>query len=382
VSWNLAKKHKRVLFIEPPFTIFSPLKTFLSWKQLLNFGKLKQRSENLYTYSPWKIFPASLPPNGIIDWDGLSRKIIMNAIRSITKKLMMNKPVLWVYFSEHQYDYYGEFDEVAVVVDWHDKFATDSSCPISIDWVIKAIEQKKRKEEKLIAKADIIFTVSRPLLHELEHKHKNVYLVSNGVDFEHFDNYTNESLCNLSLEKIKKPILIFLGMMHYKVDFKLLDYIAETHPEMTLMLIGNKNINYEEDIKQFDVLVKRKNVIYIGRIEKEEIPRYLNIADVCLLPMKNIEFNKYANCLKLWEYLAAGKPVVATNHGVDYNGEELIYIAKDRNEYLKLIAKALEDGHKHELIEKRKQFAKENSWDKKVDLMLQILDRYLKDKGI
>jgi len=374
VAYYLSKRN-RVLFIQPPFTIFSLVTAKVSWKHLFSLGRLVQKNSNYFIYSPLKIFPASLPFNKIINWNNISKKIIVKNIRRIIIKTKIINPILWVYFDEIQYDYYGEFGEKLVVVDWYDKHSANSGST-STDWVKKAMEVNKNIERRLIENADVIFAASKLLKKELKSEHKKVYHVSNGVDFEYFENYDySHDLPLNKYEDMKRPILAFLGMMHYIVDFELLNYVADENLEWNVLLMGHNNLSDEEDKKQFKKLINRKNVVYTGLIKKTEIPYYLNFADVCLLPMKKIAMNKYADPLKLWEYFASGKPVVAVNQGEDYSGKGLIYMADNRNQFIDAISKALAEGNDSTLRWERKQIAKQNSWDKKVDEMIKYVEK-------
>jgi hypothetical protein len=124
----------------------------------------------------------------------------------------------------------------------------------------------------------------------------------------------------------------------------------------------------------------KKNVFYTGELKKEAIPAYLTHMDVCLLPLKNTEFNRFSNPLKLCQYLAAGKPIVAVDVGIKYDFHEFIETAHDKDEFIKKIEKCLEERRGEGLAEKRKNVAKNNSWAVRVDSMLQIIDRELEKK--
>ena len=52
-------------------------------------------------------------------------------------------------------------------------------------------------------------------------------------------------------------------------------------------------------------------LILTGRIPYDAIPKYLAAADVCLLPFHTVPATKHIVPIKLYEYMAAAKPVIA-----------------------------------------------------------------------
>lgn len=377
VAWALAKNNK-VLFAEPPFSVVSPLKDKnISWRQLLNLGRLKYQGRNLYSYSLFKLLPLSLPFSEQLHFDAINKKIIFYNLKQVTKRLNIKDPILLVFFSGKQYDYYGLFNEAITVGDLYDKF----TAPSWDGMLQEHIDYLQQLENKIIKSVDIIFTVSQHLYCELKSLHRNVFLVPNGVDYESFEIESTSNSKVLICEKLKRPVIGFLGMMHYIVDFELLNYVAESHPEWTVLLMGKENIHGGDDKLYFNNLMNKNNVVYVGELERLMIPTYLEITDVCLMPMKKIELNRYADQpLKMWEYLAAGKPIVAVDQGCDYGLNEFIKFAKSNEGFVKAIEESLSINNDIELINKRKIFARENSWDQRVEQMMRIIDEFLSKK--
>lgn len=372
MAWALAKENK-VLFVEPPFTLLAPLRDRnISWRQLLNIGRLKHQGRNLYSFPPLKLFPPFLSCSSCFNFDAANKKNVFNQLKNCVQKLNFKNPVLWVFFSDRQYDYYGLFNESVTVGDLYDKFTT----PTWEGMLPKHIEPLRQMQNTIIEKSDIIFTVSKLLFEEFSQIHKNVFLVPNGVDFESFESSNGP----IKIGKLKKPVLGFLGMLHYKVDFNLLYYIAQTHPEWTLLLMGKDNIHSNSDRLIFERLKKKDNVVWTREIERESIPSFLNSVDVCIVPLKKIAMNRYANYLKIWEYLAAGKPIVSVDQGISYEYPDLIRLADSKEEFVDNIAKALKEDTDEELVKQRKNVAMTNSWDSRVREMLDIIDGFLLKK--
>jgi glycosyltransferase involved in cell wall biosynthesis len=245
------------------------------------------------------------------------------------------------------------------------------------------IQSLQQLQDTIINKADIIFTVSQPLYDEFKLLHNKVYLVPNGVDYESFEDQCGAGYGVDTLKKLRRPILGYLGMMHYKVDFHLLDSIAENHPKWMLLLMGKDNIHVNEDRKIFNKLLKRENVIWCKEITRTAIPCFLDAVDVCIVPLKKLDMNRYANYLKIWEYLAAGKPIVAINQDADLGAaKHFISVVDDKHGFERAIENVLsesdEEGDK--LKKARIAFAKSNTWDHRVEQMMGVIDKFLKEK--
>ena len=226
-------------------------------------------------------------------------------------------------------------------------------------------------------KADIVFAVSRGLFDDAKKFNENCYLIPNGVDCDLY-RLPVAVPANSKLERIRRPILGYLGILHYMVDFDLLNYLAESRPDWSILLMGRKLIKVPEDKACFAALTEKENVHYAGEIARKEIPAFLQSLDVCLMPFKNTESNRYApGPLKLWEYLAVGKPIVAVDQGIEYHYQNLIKIASDKEGFVNCIEEALREKDP-QLIAERKQAAQENSWDKRVDRMMELVEAELK----
>ncbi|MGR3303176.1 MAG: glycosyltransferase [Candidatus Scalindua sp.] len=377
VAWNLAKNN-RVLFVEPPLTFLQPFRDIdLNWKHLLTLGRLRNPGRMLYTYSPVRLLPLSLPGSQRLNYYERDKQRTFRRLKRIMKKLSFHNPVLWVYYSEPQYDYYNLFDEKIRVADWYDKFGTGSG----VELTTSQIKTIKKREENILKNSNVIFASSRMLYDDLKKEYLNSYYVPHGVDYESFVLKSKKTKRQdiLHIHRMKGHVLCYLGVLHYRVDFELLDFIAETHPEWSMILMGMYWLHNSTDKALFDSLIKRRNVTYLGEIQRKDIPLYLESVDVCLVPNKRIEFNLYSAQLKILEYLAAGKPIVAVDLGIEYEYSDFIRIAKTKENFAEMIGEALEDeGQNGEsLAEARKKIARHNSWESRVNQMIEIIDSHL-----
>jgi glycosyltransferase involved in cell wall biosynthesis len=173
--------------------------------------------------------------------------------------------------------------------------------------------------------------------------------------------------------KIKKPILGFLGTIQYWIDFDLIRFIAFKNPGWSIVMIGP--IGRLAEIEKIKSL---PNVYLLGRKPYQEVPNYVKAFDVCLNPYKIDEVSKSCSPLKLYEYLASGKPIVSVDMPEARKFKNLIEIGLDYEDFLEKIQKVLdclpEDKAK---IEMRIREAEKHSWDSRFLELEKILEKYL-----
>lgn len=141
--------------------------------------------------------------------------------------------------------------------------------------------------------------------------------VSNGVDCSLFKPMKVNKLRSKLLDETKaKKLLVFSGKLDHVshiVDMvKVLPLLGDSYG---LVIIGDGDEKYrlEELASKLDISSK---VLFLGRLQQDNIPKYLNCADVLIAPFKKEKGVEYASNLKIFEYMAIGKPIVASDVGL------------------------------------------------------------------
>lgn len=376
VARRLVKKN-RVLWVAPPIPFIGLLfpkhynLTHYSFKTLFNLGRLKYQGCNLWVYCPVQFFPTWYKIPFIYK---INKLLIFKALQSVVKRLNFRNPILWLYKNRCDYEYYGLFNEKMIIYDCYDIQMAFQGFNHGDAWLKSVLDW----ESKAIEKADIVFTVSKKLYNDFAKIKKKTHLIPNGVDYDFFQSNKRKGN-NINLMEIRKPILGHHGIYHYKLDFELLNYLAENRPSWSILLIGKNLTKVSEDRSLFEKLINRENVYYTGVVSLEQLPLYLQGCDLFLMPMKRLEFNRYADPLKLWEYLAVGKPIVAVDQGVEYQYQHLIKVAPDKEGFVRCVEESLCEDNS-ELVAERKRVARENSWDKRVDRMMELIEAELQHR--
>jgi glycosyltransferase involved in cell wall biosynthesis len=366
---RLAQRGHRVLYVDPQLGISGWLKWFLRGRVGLRdlFLWSRKASPNLTIFS--LVF---MPPR--YRWGRRINDFVRReGARVLSKKLGMRDPLLWIYHPDGV-SFVGRMREQMVAYDCVDEY---SSFP--------AYSSKNRRreiisnEQKLLRKASVVFTTSKPLQEAKKGFNSNTYLVHNVADVSHFSRaYFEELSVPDDLTKISKPIIGFVGSLDdYKVDFDLLDYLAKARPEWSIVLVGP--VGEGDRSTSVDQLRTYRNVYFLGLKPYSDLPNYLRAFDACIIPYRLNEYNRYSFPLKVFEFLASGKPVVATDLPSLHEQRDVLRIASSPEEFIEQISEALAENSR--LAKKRVEVAKTNTWDHRVDQLLSIVSRHLSGKN-
>lgn len=310
--------------------------------------KVTKVSSNVYVYSDINFF---LKP----------QETIKN-IKKIALELNFGDIVTWSFFP-FMAPYWRELGQKLIVFDAVDNWLLHSSYKKYEDKLKKAYETVKTE-------ADLIFAVSKNLLHFFDDQ-QNVYWIPNGVDFKHYNK--SFPLVNRDIADIPKPIIGYVGVMQNKVDFELVKYLAKNNPQKSIVLVGP--VWNEQDANKL-ALEKELNVYFLGYKKYEEAPMYIQQFDIGIVPHVTAGFAASTNPMKIYEYLACGKPVVSTENIGTENLNDMIASSNDYKIFNDNINKLLIEDNP-DLQKKRQDFAKKHSWFNMVNKMLELVDNRL-----
>ncbi|PWV55804.1 glycosyltransferase [Chitinophaga sp. S165] len=225
------------------------------------------------------------------------------------------------------------------------------------------VDYWKKHGEKLeplhIAKADVAVANSNYLADMLRKYNPKSYYVGQGCDLSLFD-ASREYPLPADMEGIDRPIIGYVGALNsLRLDIGILEHIAKGQ-DWSVVLVGPEDEEFRKSI-----LHQLPNVHFLGRKELKELPAYINAFDVCINPQQVNVLTVGNYPLKIDEYLALGKPVVATATRTMEYFDSHTYLARNANEYVTLINKALEEDSP-ELRERRIEFARSHSWENSV----------------
>jgi glycosyltransferase involved in cell wall biosynthesis len=294
-------QHNRVLFVDPAIA----LSTFIAHPR--QFSKLttklrrwmqgpRQVSENLYIYYPPPLFvsPGHLPSN-----DALNRRWLGWVIKRTAARLGLHEPILWLY-DPYLIEPNGQFGEKLVCYDCND----DTSSFASLDYKQRNM---RNSDDRVTERADLVLATSRELYRRKRTLNDNVHYLPSGVDFELFNSARDPGLApSDDLAAIPGPVIAYVGSMtNYRIEWEWIEALARGMPEATIVLIGPLIEPAPEAVARL------ANVRFVGPKPPAELPRYLKLCHVGIVPYKGEDFLKACQPTKTFEYLAAGLGVVS-----------------------------------------------------------------------
>ncbi|HSL26875.1 MAG TPA: polysaccharide pyruvyl transferase family protein [Acidimicrobiia bacterium] len=220
--------------------------------------------------------------------------------------------------------------------------------------------------------ADVVAASAVDLLASVQRDRPDAILCPNGVDFRHFagahPDTPPEDLAQVVAQG--KPIVGYYGALAEWVDYDLIDYAARALPDHQFVLIGPDYDGSMTGTPAFDL----PNVVWLGVKRYGDLPDYLHYCDVATVPFGLNEVTHSVSPLKLFEYMAGGRPVVtpALRECANYPA---VLIAQDRDDYVAKLKEATRLRHdpSHQALLRRT--ARANTWDRRVGTLLDAVAR-------
>lgn len=230
-------------------------------------------------------------------------------------------------------------------------------------------------EPELIAKSDVCTANSTYLANYCRQYNPESYYVGQGCELEAFTGYRDKGL-PADMVNIQRPVIGYVGALQsIRLDMELLAYIAEQRPDWSIVLVGP-----EDDEFKASRLHDIKNIYFLGGKKPDELPQYINAFDVCLNPqlVNPVTIGNYPR--KIDEYLAMGKPVVATATEAMSIFSAHTYLAVTKDDYLELINKALVENTE-QLQQERVAFASSHTWENSAGEIYKAINSIEHKKG-
>lgn len=166
-------------------------------------------------------------------------------------------------------------------------------------------------------------------------------------------------------------VIGFVGNLdELRIDYPLLKKVALAFPEHTLLLVGPVNSPEPAAIG----LDQLPNVVFAGSRRLHELPPLLQHIDCALIPFLCNTLTKSIYPLKINEYLAAGKAVVATAFSEDIRTfAHCICLAEDHNAFIRQVGTALSENQTP-LIQHRLDTADSNTWTARIAQLETVIE--------
>lgn len=216
---------------------------------------------------------------------------------------------------------------------------------------------------RLLDRVDLVVATARRLVDRARERRggQGVIYVPNGVDYDHF---AGEHAEPADLAGIPRPRALYVGSLEPWFDTETVVAAARAHPTYRFIIIGPKRID-------IGALRGLHNVEILGPRPYDIIPAYMAHADVGVIPFRPSESIQAAHPIKVYEYLATGLPVVATDWEELAAMDAPIRRTASAEEFASAVEAAVQDPGDPA---PRRAFARANAWSARFEVVEQALN--------
>lgn len=355
-------KHNRVLFVDYPLDRITIIKHKQKPLIAKRINLIRTKTDNLKEVQKnlWRFFPLCILESvNWIPFTGLFRVVnkINNLryaaeIRSAIKKLGFKNYLLFIDNDLFRSYHLKEMLQPSLSIYYLRDYL------LSVDYWHK---HGPKLASEIIRKSDMVIANSTYLTDIANAYNKNIYYVRQGCDIQNFD---SKKITNIpkDMAAIKPPIIGYTGALNIiRLDINLLEWIATNKPGWNLVLIGPQDNAFKNS-----KLHKMSNVFFMGAKKEEELLHYVASFDVAINPqlLNSVTIGNYPR--KIVEYLAMGKPVVATETNAMHIFKQQVYLATTKENFVELIEKALQENAPEKKLA-RINFASTHTWENSVE---------------
>lgn len=352
---QLLERHPQaqILWVGPPTDLWN-----LQGLKSVNapLGSLFQpagKSMELYALKPFKPLPNVVGRK-------LNERLFVNCLSAAIKQLGWKNYTTWV--NNQSYCHLLPKDNsVKLIYDITDDWSHASAPP-------HILSQIKEDDQWMLTNANEVIVCS-PDLYEHKHKRcKSIHLIRNGVNL---DPYLPDALAAHKIPKeieFSGPVAGYIGTLHEdRLDVELVVQVANKLPQVHLVFIGPNSLSATNT----KTLADLPNCHILGAKPYEQLPSFMAGFDVCITPHVVSPFTDSLDPIKMYEYMATGKPIVSTPCAGFRDLRELIFIANDSTQFAEFIAEAVKDGSGQAMA--RVDWAREQTWTQRVEEIEKIL---------
>lgn len=372
------KNVRRMLVVDRPMTLPEMILKRRYWK--VKSGKIVKRtlftsltkvSKKIYVLD---IFSWDLTKPLILkrDWWGylFGEDRVIQKIREAVSLLNLNNGILFLW-SPLSTGVIGKLGKQMVVFDTLDNWTRHPEIKDRRGYIKAGYRIIKEK-------ADVIFANSEETREFMENSRTSPIFIPNGVDKEFFE--LKEKKTPKDLKNIPRPIIGYAGKIAKRINVDLLSFLALKSSQISFVLIGQ--LLDKNSVKK---LFKLKNIYFLGDKHYSQFPIYLANFDLCIIPHNVGALENEGDPIKIYEYLAAGKPVVTTNIAGVNVFKDIITIAHTKEEFLQGIIYWCKRVKEDKSLSKKLKdsISEVHLWSRKAEMMINlILERMSRGKKI
>ncbi len=357
-------KNNRVLYVNTPIDTLTlwksnPAPDIQHRKAVIHKKKetLRQIEDNLWVMDyPFSILPCNFLPDGKI-FDVVNRmnnRKMYRYVKKVTEQLHFNDYLLFIDNDIYRSFYAQEYLHPTLTIYYRrDNLASSF-------WKRHA----PHLEPLLCAKSDLVVANSIELAESVKAYNPCCHNIGQGINLKNYD-INNAYPRPEDMKDIAHPIIGYMGWItSLRLDAELIYETAQNCPEYSFVLVGG-----EDDFFKKHSLHTLPNVHFLGEKPQAATFNYMAYFDVCINPqlVNDITIGNYPR--KIDEYLALGKPVIATRTKVMDIFKDYVWNCINKEEYVHAIKQALSETDDNNKKEQRIAFAHTHTWANSVQCL-------------
>ena len=291
--------HNRVLFVESlglrrPQLASRDLSRI--WRRLLRGLRGTRQAGSLHVLSP-----LVMPFHGSAAVRSINRRLLRFQVGRAVRRLGMRRPILWAYAPQAE-TLVDRLDPQFVVYHCVDDVAAQKGVDA---------ESFRAAEERIARRADLVLASAPALTERMSRLSDRVLYAPNVADTVLFATALEDGPVDAAVASLPGPRLVFQGaVVATKLDVGLLAEVARQRPGWSIVLVGPRGAGDPGgDLSPLD---RAPNIHLVGSRETAALPSVLRSADAGLIPYAINDLTRSVFPMKVYEYLAAGLPVLTT----------------------------------------------------------------------
>lgn len=317
--------------------------------------------------------PLVAPPFGAGWRRSINRRLFLPGLKKAARNLGFRDPIIWTYLpTDTSADLIRLLNSPNGLVIYH--------CVADFTQLTSQVELLRKSEQEVLGLSDLVFASCRQLAKSAAQGSDHVYLSAHGVSLDAFpyaDAAARQQAPPAELANLQRPLIGYVGGVHRHVDLDLIRAVAKRRPDWTWVLVGSVQVSVES-LQQF------ANIKIIGPKPHGELANYIRHFDVCTVPYAKTDATATVVPTKINEYLAVGRPVVATDlptvKELNHQHGLLNLSAAAPDDFIAAIEAALVTGGDEAMARRRRELAESADWGLRLNQISEIINERLANR--
>jgi glycosyltransferase involved in cell wall biosynthesis len=356
LGWHLARRLP-VLYVEPA-PEFNPFAGHLYPRQIarmLGRWRLRAVSSSLHVLTP-----RSVPLGSLARLGRFATRLYVRDVMRACSRQNLKRPLFWTF--DDRLERLHELNPAAYV--YH----------------VLDLYRHTPAEASIVRGAATLFAVSQPLCEYYRNYREDCHLLPNGVETRWFNPAARDASSDPGgiRRRHYDSVIGYTGSIGRHSDVVLILKVAEAFPASLLVIIGPilRGAHGPQGMSKTALsrLRRMANVCFVKPRAVWELPAYMRTFDVCIMPAMADKWAAHSDPLKLYQYLAMGKPVVSSKWNNSYIPDSLYYPACSSEDFIRQIRAALNESYSAELANQRFRAVESRDWAYLINGAVDVLE--------